>query len=286
MRLPIKSKISQYLLTNKETMKKKIGICIGVVVLIAVIAILIAYWRYDAEIEENVMLLEDIVQEVTIEIPESTMAAAETEEEQPLETTATEKEEVSSMPRHDFEALRELNKDIYAWITLPDTQVDYPMLQSETDNKYLDTNIDGTTGYPGCIYTNICNSKDFEDYITVVYGHNMKSGEMFGSLHYFGEKTFFDEYDTFTVETPEKLLTYSVYAAVNYNDKLIPAYYDVKSTGGRDEFIKSLKECKNNSKTYFNEEVKIAGEDKILVLSVCIKGQDDRRYLIVAKRED
>lgn len=272
-------------------MKKRIGICIGVIIVTAVIAIAITYWQYDAKLKEKVVLLEDIVQEVTIDTGESVVEKSEIEDkaentESSMETSNTEAGDViSEMSRHDFKKLQELNKDVYAWIRMPDTQVDYPILQSETDNKYLDTNIDGTAGYPGCIYTNVCNSKAFDDYITVVYGHNMKSGEMFGSLHAFGDTAFFDAYDTFTVETPETLLTYGIYAAVNYSDKLIPAYYDVKSINGRDEFIKSLEECRGNSNTYFKDNVKIEGEDKILVLSVCIKGQDDRRYLIIAKRE-
>ena len=168
---------------------------------------------------------------------------------------------------------------------MPDTDVDYPILQSEEDNKYLNINMDGSKGYPGCIYTNACNSKDFDDYITLVYGHNMKSGAMFGTLDYFYEEEFFDSFDTYTVETPEACFTYSVYAAVNYNDKLIPAYYDVKSSRGRDEFVESLEEYRGNSKTHFNDEIEIYGEDKLLVLSVCISGQADRRYLIVSKLE-
>ena len=262
-------------------MKRKIAITVGLIGIICAIALLIIYWKYDTDTKENVVKLEDIVQQVTISTEK-----AETEQNNKPEISGDEvvtEAEESAVPRHDFSALKEMNQDVYAWIFMPDTQVDYPILQSETDNKYLDTNIDGSKGYPGCIYTNVCNSKNFDDYITVVYGHNMKSGEMFGSLHSFGDATFFDSYDTFAVETPEKLLTYSVYAAVNYNDKLIPAYYDVKSVTGRDAFIKSLEECRRNSNTHFNDDVEISGEDKVLVLSVCIKGQDDRRYLIVAK---
>ncbi len=271
-------------------MKKKVIICsgsIGVIGVIFVIGLLIAFWKYDAEVKKNVTALDDIVQEVTISTEpmrtEPPKSEQMNETESVSDTSLAETEEVTVQAMHDFAVLKETNQDVYAWITMPDTKVDYPILQSETDNKYLDTNIDGSSGFPGCIYTNVCNSKDFDDYITVVYGHNMKNGDMFGSLHNFNDATFFDDYGTFTVETPDRLLTYSLYAAVNYNDKLIPAYYDVKSVAGRDEFIKSLEECRGNSKTHFSDDMEISGEDKVLVLSVCIKGQDDRRYLIVAK---
>lgn len=265
-------------------MKKKlivIGCCVCGVILIA---LLVLFGLYRRETKKKSEELEKIIQEVTI-VPEKT---EETEEEGETEAE-TEKlqEEIPLVEtQYDFEALKEINPDVYAWICVPGTSVDYPVLQSETDNKYLDTNIDGSSGYPGCIYSNVCNSKEFDDFITVLYGHNMKDGGMFASLHSFGEADFFQGFETYTVETPKERLVYSVYAAVNYNDKLIPAYYDVKSKDGRDAFLESLEACKGNSKTHFSESVEITDEDKVLVLSVCISGQDERRFLIVSKLEE
>ena len=76
---------------------------------------------------------------------------------------------------YDFDELHEKNEDIYAWILVPGTMIDYPVLQSETDNYYLEYNLDHSSGYPGCIYTNQCNAKDFSDYNTILYGHNIKN---------------------------------------------------------------------------------------------------------------
>lgn len=267
--------------------KKLFIIAVIVICLVCIGGVIFAYWSYQKETEENVVKLEELAEKVTTQAttPEKKEDKTEAKQDEQTEAESQASSQVH-VAKHDFEALKQENKDIYAWIQMPDTEVDYPILQSEEDNKYLDTNIDGSKGYPGCIYTNVCNSKAFDDYITLVYGHNMKSGAMFGTLDYFYEKEFFDSFDTYTVETPEACFTYSVYAAVNYDDKLIPAYYDVKSSLGRDEFVKSLEACRGNSKTHFNDEVEISGEDKLLVLSVCISGQDDRRYLIVSKLED
>ena len=100
-------------------------------------------------------------------LTEEVIAEPETEE-------STEETVIYCDPVYDFGQLHEQNQDIYAWIVVPGTQVDYPLLQSETDNYYLDYNLDHSKGYPGCIYTNQCNRKDFSDYNTVLYGHNMK----------------------------------------------------------------------------------------------------------------
>lgn len=184
---------------------------------------------------------------------------------------------------YDFAELKEQkNKDIYAWITVPGTQVDYPVLQSETDNYYLERNLDHSSGYPGCIYSNKCNTQDFSDYITVLYGHNMKNGSMFGCLHSYEKQEFFDENREIIVYTEDRRLTYEIYASVKFTDEYIPAYYNIESAAGRDEFLASVrKECENSSVSHISETVEIQPEDKLLTLSTCVSGERNRRYLIV-----
>lgn len=201
-----------------------------------------------------------------------------------IETEVTEQTEPVCEPVYDFEKLREENADIYAWITVPGTQVDYPVLQSETDNYYLERNLDGSSGYPGCIYTNKCNQKDFSDYNTVLYGHNMKNGSMFGCLHSFEEQEFFDENREIIVYTEEKRLTYEIYAAVKFTDVYIPAYYDATTTGGRGAFLAALaEESANSDVSHIKEDMEIQPEDKIITLSTCVNGEREKRWLIVGR---
>lgn len=137
-------------------------------------------------VKQRELEYEKLRQEETLSAAtEMVIAEPETEEN-------TEETVIYCDPVYDFGQLHEQNEDIYAWIVVPGTQVDYPLLQSETDNYYLDYNLDHIKGYPGCIYTNQCNRKDFSDYNTVLYGHNMKNGSMFGSIHSFEDETFFD----------------------------------------------------------------------------------------------
>lgn len=115
----------------------------------------------------------------------------------------------------DFNSLRKnTNKDIYAWIYIPGTKVDYPIVQHPTDNKYyLDYNLDGTKGYPGCIYTENYNKKDFTDRHTVIYGHNMKNGSMFATLHRYEDREFFDKNRYIYVFTENDVFVYKIFAA-------------------------------------------------------------------------
>lgn len=93
----------------------------------------------------------------------------------------------------DFEELHKtVCEDIYAWIYIPNTNIDYPLLQHATDNSYyLEHNLDDSEGYPGCIYTENNNSKDFTDRHTVIYGHNMRDGRMFSDLHKYEDREFY-----------------------------------------------------------------------------------------------
>ena len=69
----------------------------------------------------------------------------------------------------NFESYLELNKDVIGYIRIPDTKIDYPVLWNETeDNYYLKRNIDGSTGYPGCIYVQNINANDFSDSVTIL----------------------------------------------------------------------------------------------------------------------
>ena len=116
----------------------------------------------------------------------------------------------------------------------------------------------------------------------------MKAHTMFGSLHLFDDKEFFDENDTILVETPEALLTYSIYGVYNYNDNYIPSVFSVTEAQGAQEFIDSLEECakEGDKLTHIRQGETLTADDKILVLSTCISGQDDRRFLVVAKLTD
>jgi sortase B len=202
------------------------------------------------------------------------------------ETVLTIESRITCDPVYDFDELRTQNDDIYAWIIVPGTQVDYPVLQSETDNYYLDYNIDGSKGYPGCIYSNACNTRDFSDFNTVLYGHNMRNGSMFGCLHSFEDADFFDENDTILVYTPENRLTYEIEAAIKFTDEYIPAYYDIQTWSGTQEFLNALSKYTGETESHVREGVSLDAleeDSKLLTLSTCVSGERPRRYLIIGR---
>jgi len=190
----------------------------------------------------------------------------------------------------DFAAWQAYNPDVYAWIYVPGTSVNYPILQNGPDKTdpyyYLDYNIDGTKGYPGCIYTETTNSKDFSDMHTVLYGHNMHAGykykgidgTMFRTLHQFEDRAFFDTYRYFYVYTPTEVLTYEIFAAYTYDDRHLLNSYALDRDGVFQEYINNIYLQK---KGHIREDAEtVTAADKILTMETCT-GNDSTRWLVV-----
>lgn len=185
----------------------------------------------------------------------------------------------------DFESLWETNQDVYAWITIPGTAIDYPILQHEADDSYyLDYTIDGLKGYPGCIYTERVNSKDFTDNNTVIYGHNMRNGTMFTDLHKFREADFFATNDTVYIYTPKKQFTYKIFAAYLYDDRHLLNSFDFSD---KDVYSDYLSEIQNMDSEDVNlrKDIKITDTDKIITLITCIREQPEKRVYVQAVLE-
>ena len=123
-----------------------------------------------------------------------------------------------------FDELMEINPDIYAWIYIPNTNVDYPVARSTSDGDdsfYLEHNVYRQYQFSGTIYSEIKNQPDFHDRVTVLYGHNMLNGSMFATLHNFADPDFFEQNNTIFIQTKDKELTYLVYSAYTYDDRHI-----------------------------------------------------------------
>lgn len=180
----------------------------------------------------------------------------------------------------DWDALWEENRDIYAWIYIPGTAVDYPILQHPTeDDYYLDHNLDGSTGYPGCIYTQLRNHKDFQDYVTVLYGHNMKDGTMFQTLHQYGDSTFYNQNRYMFVYTPDTVYVYQIFSAVTFHDDNVLLEYDMEKDTERTRFINDLAACRSMTDQH-SPDAYVIPSSHILTLSTCISGSPSNRWLV------
>ena len=182
----------------------------------------------------------------------------------------------------DFAELQKKAPDAYAWIRIPDTRIDYPICQSETDNAYyLSHTAQKEDRFEGAIFTENYNSKDFTDPVTVIYGHNMKNGSMFADLHQFSDKDFFEKHPTFTIETADGKLNCRVFAAYTADNRHLLKNYDFSSREVYASYLKSIFQIKDMSAN-IDDTVTVTPDDRIVVLSTCT-GDHSTRFLVQAK---
>lgn len=181
----------------------------------------------------------------------------------------------------DFEDLQiNTNEDIYAWIYIPDSKIDYPVVQHPEDNYYyLNYNLDGSKGYPGCIYTENYNAKDFSDPNTIIYGHNMKNGSMFAGLHKFEDIEYFDANPYIYIYTPDELLVYEIFAAYEASSEHILYNHDFSNEIVYSVYLDEVFDTRSMV-CNLRENVEVTTEDRIITLSTCIANKPNNRYLV------
>lgn len=247
-------------------MKKKYILISIVCVLVAAICAAIGIYQYLQQ-QRAGEEYQEIREEVKTEEPEE---PAEEPEANPVEIPI------------DFASLQARNPDVYAWITVPGTNIDYPILQSDGDNSYyLDHTLNGESSPEGSIFTENYNSKDFEDPNTVIYGHNMKNGSMFQNLHNYQDREFFNNNRDVIIYTPDAIRHYKIFAAYLYDNRHILESFDFNDPWVYKQYLDQIFSIRGMN-SCIDTDTKVGVEDKIITLSTCYGTQHDVRYLVQA----
>ena len=191
----------------------------------------------------------------------------------------------------DFNKLKKVNDDIYAWIRIPYADkedvyiVDYPILQSkegEDRSYYLTHDVNrNKSSYAiirSAIYTQDYNSKDFNDFNTLIYGHNMKNGTMFGTLKKYRNKEFFETNREIEIYMPGRILKYKIFAAYVFDDRHIMLSFDFEEKMDREIYLDTVF-SKRSLYNNFADDITVDTDDKIITLSTCTNN-DSERYLV------
>lgn len=182
----------------------------------------------------------------------------------------------------NFDKLMKINDEIYAWIYVPGTKIDYPVAQNQEDDAhYLKYNFKNEPEFAGCIYTEKYNKKDFTDPNTIFYGHNMKNGSMFQNLHKFEDEDFFRKHKEVYVYTPDKTYTYTIFAAYKFDDRHLLKTFNFKNEEKFENYLRNVKSVRGMD-SHVRKSQKVTSKDKIITLSTCVGGQPDHRYLVQA----
>ena len=221
--------------------------------------------HYFVRLQKNKKLYESIQTKQSVD----TVAPVEESLETEAESETKEKEEIPI----NFEELWQINPEIYAWIEIPGTPINYPIVQSASDDLYyLDHTIEGIAGYPGSIYTERVNAKDFSDFNTLIYGHDMLDGSMFAGLHEFSDETYLHKHEIMVIYTTEHKYTYRIFKALTYDDRHIMGSYDFSDFMQREAYLESIG----------NSDSEVTTDSRLVTMSTCISDQPSNRFLVEA----
>lgn len=214
------------------------------------------------------------------------------EKEAVVKTTATtETSTTSYLPENpiNFKKLKKQNADIFSWIKIDNTNIDYPILypNDKSNDYYLRKNIKGEYDSQGVIWIENYNDPDWSDPVTVVYGHNIwTKGTRFYQLKKFRDENFFEKNRFIQIYAEGRELKYEIYSAFEYDDRHIMLSYNFLDDKVYQEFIDYTLNPLSLSKNVRKNTV-VTTNDKLIVLSTCIKGKENMRYLVVGvQRED
>ena len=188
----------------------------------------------------------------------------------------------------EYQQLYQENSDFSGWITIPGTGIDYPVVQAvpESSDFYLTHNFNGEEDINGSIFLDSRNDFEEQDDNLIVYGHNMKSGMMFGELKNYLDEAFLAEHKTITFNTIYEKAQYEVVAVclskVSQEGEEGFRYYDFVNAGNEENFNRYLENIKGMN--VMGEDINVSYGDRLLTLSTCNNYTEDGRLFLVAKK--
>ena len=268
--------------SQKPSPKKKGGkgwsAASKVVLAISVLVFLFAAWQlvsifvgYKQGSDEY----KDLEQFVAEEEPEpkpieaSGGIAADVEEEKPLTETIS---------RASFDELKAINSDIVGWIEFENIDINYPVVQTGDNDYYLTHTVKNTRNSVGAIFVEYTNNADFQDDNTIIYGHNMKNGSMFGLLKKYKDPSYYQANQFFWIYTPQGDYMYQIFSCHEAEPE---SETYTNGFGSKESYASYLQTIKDLS--LYDTGVAVTSDDKIVSLSTCTKDKGVR-FVVHAKR--
>ena len=179
------------------------------------------------------------------------------------------------------------NEDLIGWLTIPETVIDYPVMQKKKDNEfYLDHGFDGSNDSAGSLFMDYRSDAINPTTNTIIYGHNMNNGSMFGQVKNYLDEDYYNAHRSVQFDTIYEKRRYEVVAVclseVAYQDESSYRYYNFIQASNQaqwDAFVSNVREL-----SVFGTDVDLKKTDEVLTLSTCNNYTQDGRLFLVAKR--
>jgi len=164
--------------------------------------------------------------------------------------------------------------DAVGWLTVPNTNIDYPFVQGKDNAYYLRRDINGDYALAGTIFMDYRCDRGFTSSNTIIYGHHMKNGSMFGTLKAFADKEFFDANRSGFIYLPHETLTLEFFAYMVIDPAAEKEIYSPERSGTYIEYVKQ------NAR--HSRDASLADSDRVVTLSTCAYEFDNARMVLLA----
>lgn len=195
-------------------------------------------------------------------------------------------EEVELTVLEEYQTLYNKNKSLIGWLKIDDTIIDYPVMQTSNNEYYLDHNFNQEYDKNGSLFLDCDCSIYPRSTNLIIYGHHMKSGQMFGQLQKYAKESYAEKHSVIQFDSIYEKATYQVmyvFRSQVYNeDDLVFKYYQFINANSEEEFDSYMEEMEEMS--LFDTGVTASYGDSLLTLSTCDHSQTDGRFVVVAKR--
>ena len=175
--------------------------------------------------------------------------------------------------------LMKLNKDVVGWIKIFDTHISYPVVQGKDNQEYLNKDVFGEFSFSGSIFLDYRNACDFTDSYSIIYGHHMEYGAMFGDVVEFKNDDYFQEHKTgalFLLDDTYKITLFACVETQEFNNKI-----NNPIVQGKDNLDTLLKYIKDEAVQY--RDISLNHDDKIIGLSTCAEAGTNERVVLFGR---
>jgi len=177
-----------------------------------------------------------------------------------------------------FKELQAINPEVFSWITVYGTHIDYPIAQGPDDMKYVNTNAEGKYSLSGSIFLDSENSRDFSDFNSIIYGHHMDKQAMFGEIGTFSDKKVFDshQYGNLFFDGKDHGLEFFAFMHVDAYDSKI--FWPNVNESGRQGYLDNLL-----ANAMYTRDIGVTSGDHIVLLTTCSPSTTNGRDVLVAR---
>lgn len=177
----------------------------------------------------------------------------------------------------EYRALKKINEDYLFWISIPETNINYPVVKSKNNEEYLYKNFKGEENKGGCLFVDSRNVSEEDDNV-IIHGHNMKDKSMFGTLSNLLTSEYLNKNNKIYIYLENKILEYEIFSVYVNDGSFDPYKTNFNTDEEFNEYINNVRK-----KSYYNLDYVDDGNRNIITLSTCTNATGDERTIINAK---